>query len=205
LTRAIVPGTLDRSDRAVRRRIAMTNVVRCVGLMLVLAACESLPEGRSAGECRDGADNDGDGAFDCEDTGCMGSPDCDSPPRGDGGVDAGARDAAVSDASASDASAGDAASDGAAPDASADAGPSCRADNQPCDFDSDCCADFCETDGFCGFSCMADGDACSADGDCCSGTCNSFSSTCGCAGLDEPCGDDTDCCSPSLCIAGFCD
>ena len=33
-------------------------------------------EGDDAGECSDGADNDQDGLFDCEDDGCVGSPDC---------------------------------------------------------------------------------------------------------------------------------
>ncbi|MEC9390210.1 MAG: hypothetical protein VX944_09060, partial [Myxococcota bacterium] len=33
-------------------------------------------EGTEAGDCSDGADNDGDGAFDCDDDGCEGSPDC---------------------------------------------------------------------------------------------------------------------------------
>ncbi len=33
-------------------------------------------EGDEAGECSDGADNDQDGLFDCEDEGCVGSPDC---------------------------------------------------------------------------------------------------------------------------------
>ena len=33
-------------------------------------------EGASAGECTDGADNDGDGAFDCDDSDCAGAPDC---------------------------------------------------------------------------------------------------------------------------------
>ena len=36
-----------------------------------------LSEGRSAGECSDGADNDGDGLYDCDDPDCFGSPDCD--------------------------------------------------------------------------------------------------------------------------------
>ena len=35
-----------------------------------------LTEGMPVGDCTDGADNDGDGAFDCEDDGCVGSPDC---------------------------------------------------------------------------------------------------------------------------------
>ncbi len=33
-------------------------------------------EGDEAGECTDGADNDQDGLFDCDDEGCEGSPDC---------------------------------------------------------------------------------------------------------------------------------
>jgi len=33
-------------------------------------------EGDDAGECTDGADNDLDGLFDCNDEGCAGSPDC---------------------------------------------------------------------------------------------------------------------------------
>ena len=33
-------------------------------------------EGDAAGECTDGADNDQDGLFDCDDEGCAGSPDC---------------------------------------------------------------------------------------------------------------------------------
>ena len=33
-------------------------------------------EGDEAGECSDGADNDLDGLFDCNDDGCAGSPDC---------------------------------------------------------------------------------------------------------------------------------
>ena len=33
-------------------------------------------EGDEAGECSDGADNDQDGMFDCDDPGCYGSPDC---------------------------------------------------------------------------------------------------------------------------------
>ena len=33
-------------------------------------------EGDDAGECSDGADNDLDGQFDCNDDGCAGSPDC---------------------------------------------------------------------------------------------------------------------------------
>jgi hypothetical protein len=38
---------------------------------------EEAREGMNAGECADGADNDGDGYFDCDDNDCWGSPDCD--------------------------------------------------------------------------------------------------------------------------------
>lgn len=34
------------------------------------------PEGYEPGDCMDGADNDSDGAFDCADEGCAGTPDC---------------------------------------------------------------------------------------------------------------------------------
>ena len=43
---------------------------------LALTACGTAAEGQNAGECADGADNDGNGAFDCDDAGCSGSPDC---------------------------------------------------------------------------------------------------------------------------------
>ena len=33
-------------------------------------------EGDDPGECSDGADNDQDGQFDCDDAACKGSPDC---------------------------------------------------------------------------------------------------------------------------------
>ncbi len=39
-------------------------------------ATEDLYEGDEPGECTDGADNDQDGRFDCDDEGCVGSPDC---------------------------------------------------------------------------------------------------------------------------------
>ena len=49
-------------------------------LALILACGDKEPalyEGDEAGECSDGADNDLDGLFDCNDEGCAGSPDCD--------------------------------------------------------------------------------------------------------------------------------
>jgi hypothetical protein len=45
---------------------------------------EVAKEGTSAGDCRDGADNDDDGMFDCDDPGCRASPDC----GGEGDADA---------------------------------------------------------------------------------------------------------------------
>ena len=51
-------------------------------LLLSLLACvenkeaDIRKEGTVGGDCSDGADNDDDGAFDCEDDGCAGSPDC---------------------------------------------------------------------------------------------------------------------------------
>lgn len=38
--------------------------------------CEHNWEGRYTGECSDGADNDGDGLYDCNDPDCAGAPDC---------------------------------------------------------------------------------------------------------------------------------
>jgi len=53
-----------------------------VGLLLagaLIAACsakEPLLEGDDPGECADGADNDVNRLYDCDDPGCIGSPDC---------------------------------------------------------------------------------------------------------------------------------
>ncbi len=52
---------------------------------------ESQREGDDPGECNDGADNDLDGRFDCDDSQCVGSPVCeDSSPSGPTGKTAGA-------------------------------------------------------------------------------------------------------------------
>ncbi|MCP4804748.1 MAG: hypothetical protein GY913_30310 [Proteobacteria bacterium] len=59
-----------------------------------LFACGGI-EGDDPGECTDGADNDGNGLFDCRDPGCQGGEDCldvepvdsDEPDPGDSGQD----------------------------------------------------------------------------------------------------------------------
>ena len=56
-----------------------------IGLAVLLAGCTT-PEGQTGGDCADGADNDGDGLFDCLDDGCSGSPDC-IAPGGDADTD----------------------------------------------------------------------------------------------------------------------
>ena len=46
---------------------------------LLLCTCKSAPpslEGDDEGECSDRADNDSDGLFDCDDSDCLGAPDC---------------------------------------------------------------------------------------------------------------------------------
>ena len=54
-------------------------------LTLLLPACGGgkATEGQNAGECTDGADNDADGAFDCDDSDCAGAPDCGGDTGGD--------------------------------------------------------------------------------------------------------------------------
>ena len=69
----------------------MTSMLRALGLvalMIGLYSCSSDVEefeGDEPGECEDRADNDRDGAFDCDDDGCSGSPSCSG---GDGDADA---------------------------------------------------------------------------------------------------------------------
>ncbi len=65
-------------------------------LLVALLACDRTREGDDPRECRDGADNDADGLFDCEDDGCSGSPDC----EGDSDTDADADSDSDSDSDA---------------------------------------------------------------------------------------------------------
>lgn len=83
-------------------------------------------EGDDAGECFDGADNDGDGLFDCDDDGCFGSPDCpdtSSDGSSDTGTDGGdtgeTMDSGSSDDGGSDSGSGD---DGGEDSGSSDTG-----------------------------------------------------------------------------------
>jgi len=69
-----------------------------LALVMALAGCpEALRvEGTEPGDCTDGADNDADGLFDCDDATCSGSPDCRG--SGDGGSgDGGSSDGGLSD------------------------------------------------------------------------------------------------------------
>jgi len=81
-------------------------------------------------------------------------------------------------------------------------------DNVACSFDSDCCSNFCASDGFCGVGggCFADGSGCTADSQCCTGVCSLGDDTCGCvADLSTGCAADSDCClSSDICVNGVC-
>ena len=54
----------------------MNNVLRLWPFLFCLMACSGTQEGTQPGECRDRADNDANGLFDCDDPGCFLSPDC---------------------------------------------------------------------------------------------------------------------------------
>ena len=54
----------------------MTRTIALMGLSSLLMSCATDIEGDEAFECSDGADNDGNGYFDCQDNGCWNSPDC---------------------------------------------------------------------------------------------------------------------------------
>ena len=54
------------------------GLVGVIAVVLFGSACgeKDLTEGMTPGDCTDLADNDGDGYFDCEDDGCLRSPEC---------------------------------------------------------------------------------------------------------------------------------
>lgn len=68
LVRILIDGRFPR---------LVMGVILTVGIVPCVSGC-TLPEGQTTGSCSDGADNDGDGTFDCADDGCKGSPDCDA-------------------------------------------------------------------------------------------------------------------------------
>jgi hypothetical protein len=69
-----------------------------LGLTLAFSlACAGPIEGDEAGECSDGADNDRNGYFDCDDHGCTGSPDCAADADADTDADTDADSDADSD------------------------------------------------------------------------------------------------------------
>jgi enediyne biosynthesis protein E4 len=55
---------------------ALLQCAASVTILLSSPACQRLTEGTGAGECNDGADNDGDGLFDCADSDCNRSTNC---------------------------------------------------------------------------------------------------------------------------------
>jgi hypothetical protein len=57
------------------------NLLMSLPFFLFLGCPAELDEGREGGDCADGADNDADGYYDCNDPGCSGAPDCE--PGGD--------------------------------------------------------------------------------------------------------------------------
>ncbi len=67
-------------------RAALAAVASSTLLACAPVAAEDY-EGDEAGECLDGADNDRDGMFDCDDDGCAGSVDCIDDGGTDGGGD----------------------------------------------------------------------------------------------------------------------
>ena len=53
------------------------NPLILLAFVMLLPACPAEDiEGNQPGECSDGADNDSDGYFDCNDSNCYGAPDC---------------------------------------------------------------------------------------------------------------------------------
>ena len=65
--------------------VRASEVMRWSTLTLILVglSCAQPGEGSSAADCGDGADNDANGLFDCDDPGCAASPLCTQLPLGD--------------------------------------------------------------------------------------------------------------------------
>ena len=67
-----------------RNRLSVLTLALLVGCGSQIELRTIQAEGDDPGECSDGADNDGDGAFDCQDEDCLGSAECCDDPDGDG-------------------------------------------------------------------------------------------------------------------------
>ncbi len=59
-----------------RKALSLGIFLVLLAAMLTWSCQQQVFEGQNAGDCSDGADNDMDGMFDCEDDACAGSPDC---------------------------------------------------------------------------------------------------------------------------------
>jgi hypothetical protein len=87
-------------------------------------------------------------------------------------------------------------------------GDGCFLDDEPCEYDSDCCSDYCASDGFCGpAACNDDGYPCGFDSDCCGDYC-AGDGYCGMADVCYADGDycdyDSDCCNGYCAADGIC-
>ena len=67
-------------------RISPLFLVAALGAGFALACAGGKHEGNKSGECSDGADNDDDGLFDCDDDDCDGSSDCGAEDTGSGPI-----------------------------------------------------------------------------------------------------------------------
>ncbi len=69
---------------------ATTRTLLAAPVLLTLFGCLGFcgggTEGINPGECEDGADNDGDGVYDCEDPDCAGAPACNEVEDTDGEI-----------------------------------------------------------------------------------------------------------------------
>ena len=78
-TAAIVMGGKGAHVKRIKGWRPYSRMARIVTLLVLLVTGCNMPpgtEGNTPGECGDGADNDGDGLFDCNDPDCGQSEDC---------------------------------------------------------------------------------------------------------------------------------
>lgn len=152
--------------------------------------CDQRSEGTQPGDCTDGADNDGDGSFDCSDPGCVGAPACSEGADG-GGLDAGGMDASLVD-DAGDTDAGD-------HDSSAeDAGTMDASDDSAVSSDCPDGGDYC--------ACLPTGATCVVHRECQHGFYCPSGTCVACSGSQcQECSDDTVCGCGLSCISGRCE